>query len=77
MRPVRSGLFTWAREHGDETLQRKALERVADELGPGGLELSEKARALAWAPEAPPEDEVAELSESALRGATPVGEERA
>jgi hypothetical protein len=59
-------LFVWARERGDDTLQRKALERVADELAPAGLELSERARTLAWAPETPPEEEVAELSESAL-----------
>ena len=55
----------WARDHGDETLQRKALERVADEIGPDGHELSEAARALAWSREAPEAEDVQSISERA------------
>jgi hypothetical protein len=58
-------LFFWARAHDDETLQRKALERVADELPYDVHDLSETARALAWSPETPDEDEVEEISERA------------
>jgi hypothetical protein len=58
-------LFFWARAHDDETLQRKALERVADELPFDVHDLSEAARALAWSPETPEEDEVQEISERA------------
>jgi hypothetical protein len=58
-------LFFWARAHDDETLQRKALERVADELPYDVHELSETARALAWSEETPEEDEVQEISERA------------
>jgi hypothetical protein len=49
--------LTWAHKHGDETLQRKAFERVGDELGVVHTEngLSETAHELAWRPE-PPED---------------------
>lgn len=58
-------LFFWARAHDDETLQRKALERVADELPFDVHDLSETARALAWSPEAPDEEDVEEISERA------------
>ncbi len=58
-------LFFWARANDDETLQRKALERVADELPFDVHELSETARALAWSPETPEEEEVQEISERA------------
>jgi hypothetical protein len=58
-------LFFWARANDDETLQRKALERVADELPFDVYELSETARALAWSPESPEEEEVQEISERA------------
>lgn len=58
-------LFFWARANDDETLQRKALERVADELPFDVHELSETARALAWSPEAPETEEVEEISERA------------
>ena len=58
-------LFFWARAHDDETLQRKALERVADELPFDVHDLSETARALAWSPEAPEEEDVQEISERA------------
>ena len=58
-------LFFWARANNDETLQRKALERVADELPFDVHELSETARALAWSPETPEEEDVEEISERA------------
>jgi hypothetical protein len=58
-------LFFWANERGDETLQRKALERVADELPLDVLDLSETARALAWSPETPEGDEVEAISQRA------------
>jgi hypothetical protein len=58
-------LFFWARANDDETLQRKALERVADELPFDVHELSETARALAWSEEAPETEEVEEISERA------------
>lgn len=58
-------LFFWARANGDETLQRKALERVADELPFDVHDLSETARALAWSPETPDEEGVQEISERA------------
>ena len=58
-------LFFWASEHGDETLQRKALERVADELPLDVVDLSEIARELAWSPETPEGDEVEAISERA------------
>ena len=59
------GLFFWAREHDDETLQRKALERVAEELPFDVHDLSETARALAWSREIPDEEDVQEISERA------------
>jgi hypothetical protein len=58
-------LFFWADAHGDETLQRKALERVADELPLDVVDLSEVARKLAWSPETPEGDEVEAISERA------------
>jgi hypothetical protein len=58
-------LFFWARAHDDETLQRKALERVADELPFDVHDLSETARALAWSEETPEEEDVQEISERA------------
>lgn len=58
-------LFFWARAHDDETLQRKALERVADELPYDVHDLSETARALAWSEETPDKEEVQEISERA------------
>lgn len=58
-------LFFWANAQGDETLQRKALERVADELPFDVGDLSEAARQLAWSPERPEEDEVEAISERA------------
>ncbi|HEU5245446.1 MAG TPA: hypothetical protein VFU33_13700 [Gaiellaceae bacterium] len=58
-------LFFWARAHDDETLQRKALERVADELPYDVHDLSETARALAWSEQTPEEGDVQEISERA------------
>jgi hypothetical protein len=58
-------LFFWARANDDETLQRKALERVADELPFDVHHLSETARALAWSPEAPDEEDVQVISDRA------------
>jgi hypothetical protein len=58
-------LFFWARANDDDTLQRKALERVADELPFDVHELSETAHALAWSPEMPGEEDVQAISERA------------
>jgi hypothetical protein len=61
-------LLDWARQHDDETLQRKALERVADELGTevAGLdELTEKARELAWSSRGPEGEAVDSFSKQA------------
>jgi hypothetical protein len=57
-------LFFWANAHGDETLQRKALERVADELPLDELDLSEVARELAWSPEIPEGEAVEAISQA-------------
>jgi hypothetical protein len=58
-------LFFWANAHGDETLQRKALERVADELPLDELDLSEVARELAWSRETPEGEAVEAISQHA------------
>ena len=58
-------LFFWARANDDDTLQRKALERVADELPFDVHDLSETAHALAWSPESPDEEDVQAISERA------------
>jgi hypothetical protein len=58
-------LFFWARANDDETLQRKALERVADELPFDVHELSETARELAWSRETPDTEDVEEISQAA------------
>jgi hypothetical protein len=58
-------VFFWAGGRGDETLQRKALERVAAELPFDVDDLSETTRALAWSPASPAPDEVEEISERA------------
>jgi len=60
-------LLAWAHEHGDETLQRKAFERVAAELGvvPAVDELSEAAHELAWSPRVPEDEEVEAFTEQA------------
>lgn len=60
-------LLAWAHAHGDETLQRKAFERVASELGvvPAVDELSQAAHELAWSPRVPEDDEVEAFTEQA------------
>ena len=60
-------LLAWAHQHGDETLQRKAFERVGDELGlaPAVDELSQAAKELAWSPRLPGDDEVEAFTEQA------------
>jgi len=59
------GFLAWAREHGDETDRRKAIERVAAELGSNGVngDLASSARELAWAEPSPPAKDVDELAE--------------
>jgi hypothetical protein len=62
-------VLRYAHAHGDETLQRKAFERVAGELGvERAAELSRLARELAWSPRTPADEEVEEFAEQA-RGA--------
>ena len=60
-------LLAWAHEQGDETLQRKAFERIASELGvvPEVDELSEAAHEMAWSPRLPEDEEVETFSEQA------------
>jgi hypothetical protein len=63
-------VLAWAHEHGDETLQRKAFERVADELGleaplPEVDELTRTARELAWSSRTPADYEVETFAEQA------------
>ncbi len=58
-------LFFLAGRRGDETLQRKALERVAAELPLDVADLSDATRELAWSPETPEADEVEAISERA------------
>ena len=63
-------VLAWAHERGDETLERKALERVAGELGveaplPTVDELSRTARELAWSVGAPGDEDVETLAEQA------------
>jgi hypothetical protein len=76
-------VLAWAHARGDETLQRKALERVAGELRvevpqPDVDELSRTARELAWSARTPEDEEVETFSERA-RGTsrTPETEETA
>jgi hypothetical protein len=59
-------VLRYAHEHGDETLQRKAFERVAGELGVERAdELTLIARELAWSQRTPEDDEVEEFAEQA------------
>ena len=60
-------LLAWAHAHGDETLQRKAFERVADELGVVQTtdDLSQTAHELAWSPRLPEDEEVKEFAAKA------------
>jgi hypothetical protein len=63
-------VLAWAHARGDETLERKALERVAGELGvetpvQDADELSRTARELAWSSRTPEDEEVETFSERA------------
>jgi hypothetical protein len=59
-------VLRYAHRHGDETLQRKAFERVAGELGVARAdELTQIARELAWSPRTPEDEEVEEFAEQA------------
>jgi len=59
-------VLRYAHETGDETLQRKAFERVAGELGVERAdELTQIARELAWSPRTPEDEEVEEFAEQA------------
>lgn len=60
-------VLRYAHETGDETLQRKAFERVADELGyERADELTLIARELAWSPRTPEDEEVEAFAVQAL-----------
>lgn len=60
-------VLRYAHETGDETLQRKAFERAADELGyERADELTRVARELAWSPRTPEDDEVEQFATRAL-----------
>jgi len=59
-------VLRYAHEQGDETLQRKAFERVAGELGiERADELTLIARELAWSARTPEDEEVEEFAEQA------------
>ena len=60
-------LVTWAHAHGNETLERKAFERVADEIDASGPRdgLSATAHELAWQARLPDDDEVHAFTERA------------
>jgi hypothetical protein len=63
-------VLAWAHARGDETLARKALERVAGELDadtpvPSVDGVSRAARELAWSSHSPEDDEVETLAERA------------
>jgi hypothetical protein len=63
-------LIAWAHEQGDETLQRKAFERAADELvvlpAETVEELARAAHELAWSPRLPAEEEIESFAQQAL-----------
>jgi hypothetical protein len=63
-------LLAWAHAHGDETLQRKAFERVASELGLAATadDLARAAQELAWSQRVPDDDEVETFAEQARQG---------
>lgn len=62
-------VLRYAHATGDETLERKAFERVADELGvERAAELTRVARELAWSPRSPEDEDVEEFTTRA-RGA--------
>jgi hypothetical protein len=60
-------LLSWAHAQGDETLERKAFERVASELhlAPSVDKLAEAAHELAWSPHVPEDEEVEAFTEQA------------
>jgi hypothetical protein len=59
-------VLRYAHETGDETLQRTALERVADELGAERAdELARVARELAWSARTPEDEEVEDFATQA------------
>jgi hypothetical protein len=59
-------LLAWAHATGEETLERKTLERVAAELDIEDVEeLSRAARELAWSQRTPPDEDVETLAERA------------
>jgi hypothetical protein len=59
-------VLRYAHETGDETLQRKAFERVAGELGVERAdELTRVARELAWSQRTPEDEEVEAFAEQA------------
>jgi hypothetical protein len=59
-------VLRYAHESGDETLQRKALERVAGELGAErAAELTLVARELAWSARTPEDEEVEDFASQA------------
>lgn len=76
-------VLAWAHARGDETLERKALERVAGELDvetpvPDLDELTRAARELAWSSRIPDDEDVETLSERArVSGRQPETEETA
>lgn len=60
-------VLRYAHQTGDETLQRKAFERVADELGIARAdELTRIARELAWSPRTPEDEEIETFAAQAL-----------
>jgi hypothetical protein len=59
-------VLRYAHEQGDETLQRKAFERIAGELGiEEAAELTRTARELAWSSRTPEDEEVEEFAAQA------------
>ena len=59
-------VLRYAHEQGDETLQRKAFERIAGELGiEEADELTRTARELAWSPRTPEDEEVEDFAAQA------------
>jgi hypothetical protein len=63
-------LLAWAHASGDETLERKTLERVAAELDVEDVdELSRAARELAWSQRTPADEDVETLAERAREAA--------
>lgn len=60
-------VLRFAHEAGDETLQRKAFERAAGELGVERAgELAAVARELAWSPRTPEDQEIEDFAVQAL-----------